>query len=591
MTGSILLYDMNRNEAIPEPIKEPEPVVEPVKPVEPVVEPVEPVIEPVETIEPVVEPVEPIVEPEPLITTGEDNWNEQSGGEYEEFTSKGGGIGGIIKSLSPNVVYDSSTIMSESMSMKSDSIGLAVGGANDVENFRENIKNGYLPSVTDLTYEGLFYDYYFKPVSNDCKEIFCPAYDAFIDKSENKYISVGLTSGITKAEFDRDNLDIVIVLDVSGSMSSSFDRYYYDRSEASGENDYLSKIEVAKKALIGLVDNLDERDRLGIILFNNGAHVAKPLEYVADLDREKFASNVKTIIADGGTNMESGYTAGIELFDNEEIGNSQRIIFLTDAIPNIGVSNTHGLAYLAKTAEKDDIHTTMIGIGVDFNSQLVKEITDVRGANYYSVHSADEFIDRMDEEFSYMVTPIVYDLELFTNVDAKIYGAAGAQDGEIFHIKTLFPSASSTEGNKGGIILLEIKSSDLVKITASYTDTDGDRHEVEETVIFGESGDAIRKAVLLKEYVDIMHDWINDIRGDETNLEIWEKPSITLHIDEEHEEIISEFRSYFRAQIEVINDRSLVQEIQLMNLILESADDYYENDDKQDNEKDTWIAP
>ncbi|CAF4793192.1 unnamed protein product, partial [Rotaria sp. Silwood1] len=40
-------------------------------------------------------------------------------------------------------------------------LGFAVGGAKDVNNFRENIQNNYIPVVTDISYEGLFNDYFF----------------------------------------------------------------------------------------------------------------------------------------------------------------------------------------------------------------------------------------------------------------------------------------------------------------------------------------------------------------------------------------------------------------------------------------------
>ena len=35
------------------------------------------------------------------------------------------------------------------------------GGAADVANFRENIKQGFLPLPTDVTFGGLSKDYYF----------------------------------------------------------------------------------------------------------------------------------------------------------------------------------------------------------------------------------------------------------------------------------------------------------------------------------------------------------------------------------------------------------------------------------------------
>ena len=34
-----------------------------------------------------------------------------------------------------------------------DNMGFSVGGAKDIANFRENIKQGYLPLPTDITYE------------------------------------------------------------------------------------------------------------------------------------------------------------------------------------------------------------------------------------------------------------------------------------------------------------------------------------------------------------------------------------------------------------------------------------------------------
>jgi len=60
----------------------------------------------------------------------------------------------------------------------------------------------------------------------------------------------------------------------------------------------------------------------------------------------------------------------------------------------------------------DKIYMTFIGVGVDFNTTLIDSITKVRGANYYSVHSSKEFANRMDDEFDFMVTPLVFNLEL-----------------------------------------------------------------------------------------------------------------------------------------------------------------------------------
>ena len=49
----------------------------------------------------------------------------------------------------------SSVSSSKSTSSSESYLGYTVGGASNVDNFRENIKNNYLPITTDITYNGL----------------------------------------------------------------------------------------------------------------------------------------------------------------------------------------------------------------------------------------------------------------------------------------------------------------------------------------------------------------------------------------------------------------------------------------------------
>ena len=80
----------------------------------------------------------------------------------------------------------------------------------------------------------MFSDYFFdRGQSEPCEELFCPSFSYAVSAdpiSEKKeyYLSVGLNSGIKESDFERKDLNLVIVLDISGSMGSPFDRYYYD---------------------------------------------------------------------------------------------------------------------------------------------------------------------------------------------------------------------------------------------------------------------------------------------------------------------------------------------------------------------------
>lgn len=163
-------------------------------------------------------------------------------------------------------------------------------------------------------------------------------------------------------------------------------------------------------------------------------------------DKEKLKENILNIHSSGSTNMEAGMKLGTSLFDEFTNVNSNeyenRIIFLTDAMPNRGNTSQQGLFGMISENSKNKIYTTFIGIGVDLNTELVEEITKVRGANYYSIHSASEFKNRMVDEFEFMVTPLVFNLLL--NLDAngynikKIYGSPEADEstGQIMKINT-----------------------------------------------------------------------------------------------------------------------------------------------------------
>ena len=73
---------------------------------------------------------------------------------------------------------------------------------------------------------------------------------------------------------------------------------------------------------------------------------------------------------------------GASLEDTEN-----RIVLITDAEPNTGDFTTEGLAARLKANAADGIFTTIVGVGLDFNTELIDAISRVKGLNYYSVHT------------------------------------------------------------------------------------------------------------------------------------------------------------------------------------------------------------
>jgi Ca-activated chloride channel homolog len=496
-----------------------------------------------------------------------------------------------------------------------DTIGFAVGGAKDINNFRENIKHGYLPLPTDMTCEGLYYDYYFDTgQTKPCHKLYCPSYsyavtrDPFSNKT-NYYLSVGLNSGMRESDFARKKLNLVIVMDISGSMSSPFNLYYYDRlgkqTQLPWEEQHLQKIEVAKDAVTSILEQLNDDDRFGIVLYNSQAYLLQSMTKVRRADMDEIYDRISDIYADGSTNLADGMQLGTDLIekygDYDPMDYENRIIFLTDAMPNTGETGERSLLRLLKDNADNHIYTTFIGIGVDFNTELIDYITKTRGANYYSVHSPRDFMERVDEEFDYMVTPLVFNLRLTLDSDdweiEQVYGSPEADKatGELMKVNTLFPSKRVEGETRGGLILLKLRNigdeGGSIRLKTSYEDRAGDVDgseakiylDAERPEYFDNSG--IRKGVLLARYADLVQNWLIDERQHAswskpweprinyeeegicippTQLGQWERTSLPLTVSPSYRSLFRDFSQYFSDEISEIGDNTLLQELQIL---------------------------
>ena len=443
------------------------------------------------------------------------------------------------------------------------------------------------------------------------------------------YMTVGLNSNIKQSDFKRKKLNIVVMLDISGSMSSSLKEYYYDSyvNVNNKDKDYKkeskSKMEVANESVNLLLDKLNNEDRVGMVLFETKSYVAKPLNLVGETDIDAIKEHVLDIKPLGNTNFSAGYEDSTNLFSKEMLNDSEyenRIIVITDAMPNLGTVSKGGLAESIKENADKGIYTSFIGVGVDFNTQVIECLSDVKGANYYSVHSTEEFHKIMSEDFEYMVTPLVFDLELKLESNgfsiANVYGTdtKNNEPGTLMKVNTLFPSSSNSSGeNKGGVILVKLKSNftcgtnlqeemqnENIKLTVSYKDRNGESHSNSQNVKFGNNiskdeyyeNNGIRKAILLTRYANLMKNWILYERSEEDNrflinietgivdcccpttedvrvvLGENERTSVKLTVGNEYKELFKKMKKYMESELSVIGDDELKQEIEILEKLI-----------------------
>lgn len=493
----------------------------------------------------------------------------------------------------------------------SESLGLATGGARDASNFRENIAEGYAPQPDALSYEGLFYDYQFPTVESESTSnaLFSPTFeratgDNPITGEREQFLSVGLDSTLNASEFERPALDLVAVLDISGSMSSPFDEYYYDASgtrKSTGTSDpEQTKLKAATESLCALTQHLNDGDRFGVVLFNSDSHVAKPLSQVRTTDMGAIRGHIRDVVAGGGTNMESGFTAARELLSGGDTNREQRIIFMTDAMPNVGETRPTPLVECAADASQKDIHTTFIGMGLDENAALMSKLSGIRGANHYFIHSASEFKTRLADEFDYIVSPLVFDLSLSIETDGcdvdAVNGAPNADvaNGRIFNIKTLFPSPTTDGESRGGVILVRLHQLETeqpsVTLDLSWFERDTTTHGSRVTVDLPTDqhfdNRRIRKAVALSRYGRTLREWATWARQSsksaDPGVDDWmvrresrtkhECGSVPLRVSDSYAAVFDDLRDYLATELEAVDDDSMAHEIAVLDNLLTHTD-------------------
>merc|ERR1711977_611754 len=312
--------------------------------------------------------------------------------------------------------------------------------------------------------------------------------------------------------------------------------------EASHEK---SKMQLANEAVGSLLSKLRPEDRVGIVLFNNQARVLLPLTAVSELDLASISAQQMAVQAGGGTNMEAGFKAAAGLLRPEGNGLSgekeSRIIFLTDDMPNAGAVDGDDMLSMVAHAAEQGIYTSLLGVGLDFNADVVEAMSKAKGAWYGSVKTSEAFRKRLDDEFDYMVTPLVFNLRFHLSSDAyvidKVFGSPESElsTGQLMRINTLFPSAKDERGQtKGGVVLLRlvkknssVAADETLKLRVSYEDRCGipdfselsvqpcvPARSVGKSDSFFENN-GVRKAVLLARYASVLHQWLIDERQSE----------------------------------------------------------------------------
>ncbi|RFU78541.1 hypothetical protein TARUN_3692 [Trichoderma arundinaceum] len=178
--------------------------------------------------------------------------------------------------------------------------------------------------------------------------------------------------------------DIVLVIDISGSMCSSAPV----PGEGTNEDTGLSVLDLTKHAAFTIIETMDERDRLGIVTFESKSRVIQALEPMTDVNKEEARKRIKALKPMGSTNLWHGMLDSIKLFANEQ--DSPRVpamMVLTDGEPN---HMCPAQGYIPKLRSMPPLPATIhtFGFGYSLRSGLLKSIAEFSGGNYAFIPDA-----------------------------------------------------------------------------------------------------------------------------------------------------------------------------------------------------------
>lgn len=321
-------------------------------------------------------------------------------------------------------------------------LNITAGGVQDYAHFKKQVLDGQVPQVDAFIEEGFISSFNLTLPNEDCTDLIClnPAYTQDAGKL---YIQVGMNSAVTAQTFKRPPVNLAFVLDISGSMSAM-------------DNTERTRLEWAKEAIVQSIAKMNEEDLISLVLFDNTSRVLlKPIHVT---DKEKILSLLRSIQPGGSTNLDAGLRDGYLLASQAyREGYQNRVILLSDAGLNTGITDQTTILKLVSDHAADEIGLTAIGIGENFHHDFIHKITMSKGGNAIFVHTGQDMM-KFFHNFDFLVTPIAYNLKIsaeLVGLDAKLVKAHGVpmlKDEplkELINVRSLFFS----EGSGGAIVL------------------------------------------------------------------------------------------------------------------------------------------
>jgi Ca-activated chloride channel family protein len=158
------------------------------------------------------------------------------------------------------------------------------------------------------------------------------------------------------------------------------------------------KMDAVIEAASSLVNWLTRIDYLSIIAYSNDIQVVQPLTNLTE--KISVTDKIQSIQVATSTNLSGGYLQTLRSIETKGVQAAvRRVILLTDGNPTIGIKESEAFVEIAKSHFASGISTTTIGVGEDFNEEMLRSIAEAGGGNFYFIDSPEKAGEIFFQEF------------------------------------------------------------------------------------------------------------------------------------------------------------------------------------------------
>jgi Ca-activated chloride channel family protein len=283
------------------------------------------------------------------------------------------------------------------------------------------------------------------------------------DEKQTAYVRIGLTGCPEREKKERVPVNVAIVIDKSGSMSS-------DR-----------KIENAKEAALLAVDKLDCSDILSVVAYNHEVEVLVPATKLTD--KRSVREEIRRLNADGTTALYAGVQKGADEVRKFLVRQRvNRIVLISDGLANVGPAGPDQLGRLGCQLAEEGISVTTIGLGLGYNEDLMSKLAFTSDGGHYFAQQSCDLTEIFDKEFARTLSVVAQkvQIEIICGEGLRPVRILG-REGQIKD-RTVTLDIQNIYGNHEKFVILEVelpahtegKIRELACVRVNYLDMETD---------------------------------------------------------------------------------------------------------------------